>query len=78
MIGFQKRRLELLEGAEADDDGESAGNRERYRDLLTRVRAVQRATILHMRNLGEIDDEVMRRLERELDLVEARYSSGAL
>jgi hypothetical protein len=29
-----------------------------------------------LRNQGEIDDEVMRRLERELDLVEERFSSA--
>jgi NhaP-type Na+/H+ or K+/H+ antiporter len=78
MIGIQRRRLALLESMESDDDGASAENRERYRELLTHVRGIQRATILHMRNLGEIDDEVMRRLERELDLVEVRYSSGGL
>jgi Na+/H+ antiporter len=78
MIGIQRRRLALLESTESDDDGASAENRERYRELLTHVRGIQRATILHMRNLGEIDDEVMRRLERELDLVEVRYSSGGL
>jgi Na+/H+ antiporter len=78
MIGFHRRRRSLLETSDGDDGRASEENRERYRELLTRVRGVQRATILHMRNLGEIDDEVMRRLERELDLTEVRYSSGAL
>jgi monovalent cation/hydrogen antiporter len=78
MIALQKRRREMLEAGEAAEDAPRE-RMQKYRDLLTRVRNVQRATILHMRNQGEIDDEVMRRLERELDLVEVRFSSaGAL
>ena len=77
LIGFQNRRRGLLDVGESD--GKSARRSERYLALLSRVRAVQRATILHMRDQGEIDDETMRRLERELDLIEVRFStSGAL
>ena len=77
MIRFQHRRRELLDGAE--DDGTPGQRHQQYANLMGRVRAVQRATILHMRDLGEIDDETMRRLERELDLIEVRFStSGAL
>lgn len=77
LIGFQKRRRALLGGTEAD--GKPGLRNERYLTLLGRARAVQRATILHMRDQGEIDDETMRRLERELDLIEVRFStSGAL
>jgi CPA1 family monovalent cation:H+ antiporter len=75
LIRFQQRRRQLIE---ADASGEHETQREhldRYRDLSQKVRAIQRATILNMRNQGEIDDDVMRRLERELDLVEERFSS---
>ena len=75
MIRFQHRRRELLE-LDGEGDDSALPHQERYRELLSQVRGVQRATILHMRNLGEIDDEVMRRLERELDLVEERFSSA--
>ena len=76
MIRFQHRRRELLEPS--GEDGKPGPRHGKYADLMGRVRGVQRATILHMRDLGEIDDEITRRLERELDLIEVRFStSGA-
>jgi CPA1 family monovalent cation:H+ antiporter len=74
LIRFQQRRRELLDGEGSDGQGIPSEHQERYRDLLRQVRAVQRAAILHLRNQGEIDDEVMRRLERELDLMEERFA----
>ncbi|HEV3482345.1 MAG TPA: cation:proton antiporter [Candidatus Acidoferrales bacterium] len=47
---------------------------ERWSDLSRHLMAVQRATILHLRNQNEINDEAARTLERELDLAEARSS----
>jgi CPA1 family monovalent cation:H+ antiporter len=77
MIRVQERRRLLID-ADASGGQHKTGREhlERYRDISRQVRAVQRATVLHMRNEGEIDDEVMRRLERELDLVEERFSSS--
>ena len=76
LIRLQKRRRELIDADGSSDDDASREHLAKYRSLTGRVRAVQRATILHVRNEGEIDDEVMRRLERELDLVELRFSSS--
>lgn len=75
LIRFQRRRLDLL--SEQPVDG--AYSREefhRFRHLAGQVRSVQRAALLHMRNENHINDEVMRRLERELDIVEARFAAS--
>ena len=49
---------------------------QRWTELLRQVAAIQHATVLHLRNQSKINDEVMRRLERELDLTEARYADS--
>jgi monovalent cation/hydrogen antiporter len=75
LIRFQRRRLDLLNEQPAD----GAYSREefkRFRDLAGQVRSVQRAALLHMRNENHINDEVMRKLERELDIVEARFATS--
>jgi hypothetical protein len=38
--------------------------------LMILIVALAGLAILHMRNQGEIDNEVTRRLEREMDLIE--------
>jgi monovalent cation/hydrogen antiporter len=75
LIRFQQRRREVIEAEGEEQHPTAREHMERYRELARKIRQVQRATILHLRNEGEIDDEVMRRLERELDLVETRFSS---
>jgi Na+/H+ antiporter len=55
----------------ADDDGleeRSAAYQRFMRDLLR----AQRATLIQLRNEGRISDEVMHRIERDLDLEESR------
>jgi hypothetical protein len=39
------------------------------------VRNLQRAALLNLRNLNEINDDVLRRLEQELDIAEIRYAT---
>ncbi|HTV57239.1 MAG TPA: Na+/H+ antiporter [Verrucomicrobiae bacterium] len=46
----------------------------RYDELVQRVTAIQRAALLHLRNENKINDEVMRRLESELDFSEIQRS----
>jgi hypothetical protein len=48
----------------------------RWRDVSRQVRSLQRAAILNLRNEHRISDEVMRKLEYEIDLVEAGYSAA--
>jgi CPA1 family monovalent cation:H+ antiporter len=60
------------EGARSDDRGTPATiDRRLRRELL----AAERQAIVELHRSGEIDDEVMRRLLRELDLEEVRLQS---
>jgi len=47
---------------------------ERYRAISSKLREVERATVVEMRNRREIGDHVLRTLERELDLLDVRFS----
>lgn len=76
LIRLQQHRRELIDADGSGEGDESRERLEKYRDLSRHVQAVQRATILNLRNQGEIGDEVLRRLQRELDLLEVRFSSA--
>jgi CPA1 family monovalent cation:H+ antiporter len=67
-----RRRLNAINGNVSAEEGYRPEDYEHWRDLSRHVIAVQRAAILHLQNQNEINDEVARSLERELDLAEAR------
>lgn len=60
-------RLEDVDG-DGGHDERSAAFREWRRELL----AAERQTVIDLRNRGEITPEILRRIERDLDLEEAR------
>ena len=70
---FYRRRLNAIDGNVSAEPGYRPDDYERWRVLSRQLGAIQRATILHLRNQNEINDDVARTLERELDLAEARY-----
>ena len=72
---FERHRLNLIYGTASEDTGYGPEHYDRVRELSRHVRALQRATLLHMRNENEINDEVMRKLEHEIDSAEARFSA---
>ncbi|MGH9757620.1 MAG: Na+/H+ antiporter, partial [Candidatus Acidiferrales bacterium] len=76
LIRQQRHRLTMLGGESPSEDGYRAEDYERLRQVSKQVRALQRAALLHMRNQNRINDEVMRKLEFELDLMDARFSSS--
>jgi CPA1 family monovalent cation:H+ antiporter len=76
LIRQQRHRLTVLGGDAPSEDGYRAEDYMRLKDLSRQVRALQRATLLHLRNQNRINDEVMRKLEFELDLMDARFSSS--
>jgi Na+/H+ antiporter len=47
-----------------------------YRRMAALIRAVERSTIMSLRDQNKINDEAMRTLERELDLTDARFLSS--
>ena len=57
------------DGAESDDIEERSEN---YQRLVREVLDAQRDVLLALRNEGRINDDVMRRIERELDLEDSR------
>jgi Na+/H+ antiporter len=68
MYEYRRRRL-----AGRDGRGESLEDRSRaYQTMVREVNEAQRRAIVELRNAGEISNEVMHRLERELDLEDQR------
>jgi NhaP-type Na+/H+ or K+/H+ antiporter len=77
LIRIQKHHLNLLPGPRHAETGYTAGEYERYQELNRSIRALQRAALLNLRNQNKINDEVLRRLEQELDLFEIRYGESS-
>jgi len=71
-----RRRLNALESNHEAEPGARPQDYQRWRDVSKQVGAVQRATVLLLRSQNKINDEVMRKLERELDLNEARFAAS--
>jgi CPA1 family monovalent cation:H+ antiporter len=64
-----------LEEAETSSSA-STSNYQQYRELSSQLRAVEHSAILRLRDQNTINDEVLRTLERELDLIDARSLSS--
>lgn len=72
---YEFRRRRFAELKHGDGDGGADERSGRYQRLLREVIAAERAALLELRNQGRITDEVMRRVERDLDLEEARLDA---
>src|SRR5215813_10424650 len=68
-------RDRLADLTEEEADAHSARHR-RYVELSRELLRVERQTALRLRNEGRINDELLREVERELDLTEARILPG--
>ena len=71
MYAFRRRRFATLSGELDDEDG-IVDQSHAYQRLMREVIEAQRMAIVRMRNEGQISAEVMRRVERDLDLEESR------
>jgi monovalent cation/hydrogen antiporter len=67
---FRRRRLKARGGYLADDGAEDRSLA--YQRLVRELLEAQRREIVLLRNQGEISNEVMHRIERDLDLEDAR------
>jgi CPA1 family monovalent cation:H+ antiporter len=68
---FRRRRFKIRAGKVEDEDG--IENRSlAYQRLMHEVYAAQRGALVGLRDSGQISVEVMRRVEREIDLEEER------
>jgi monovalent cation/hydrogen antiporter len=68
---YRQRRFKARAGKIEDEDGIEERSLA-YQRLMHEIFAVQRDTLVRLRNGREISAEVMRRVERELDLEESR------
>jgi monovalent cation/hydrogen antiporter len=66
----QRKRRFAARAGKIEDDGYEERSQVRLR-VLRRVYQAERRAIIELRNTGEISNEVMHRLERELDLEES-------
>jgi monovalent cation/hydrogen antiporter len=74
MYEYRSRRFAVRAGELEDEDGLDAfeTRSKRYQKMVRSVLTAQRARLVELRNSGEISNEVMHRLERELDLEDER------
>jgi Na+/H+ antiporter len=72
-IGQHYRDQLMALDVNADEDPRSL-HHQRYRALMGELLNVQRSTVTRLRDQGRINDEVLRRVERELDLQAVRLS----
>ena len=68
---FRQRRFKIRAGKIEDEDGLEEGSLA-YQRMMHEIYAAQRQALVGLRNGREISGEVMRRVERELDLEESR------
>jgi Na+/H+ antiporter len=67
---FRIRRFESR--LDDDDDGDIEQGSQAYQRLRRKILEAERAEIVRQRNRGDITDDIMRRIERDLDLEDAR------
>jgi monovalent cation/hydrogen antiporter len=65
-----RHRLASLQGG--DENQQQAADHDLYSELSRETLRIERETAIRLRNEGRINDEVLRRIERELDLSESR------
>ena len=70
MYQFRQRRVKVRAGKLEDDGIEDRSLA--YQRLMHELYTVQRRALVQLRNSGEISNDVMHRIERELDLEESR------
>jgi CPA1 family monovalent cation:H+ antiporter len=68
---YRRRRFKIRAGKIEDEDGLEESSLA-YQRLMHAIYAAQRRELVRLRNSREISAEVMRRVERELDLEEQR------
>ncbi len=77
ILHLQRHRLSRLDGRAADDSKHDPEHYGRFLAVTHKLRAVQRAVILNLRNQNQINDETLRKLEYELDLLDAQQAAMA-
>jgi CPA1 family monovalent cation:H+ antiporter len=68
---FRQRRFKILTGKIEDEDGLQDSSL-RYQRMMHEIYAAQRTALIRLRNDRQISADVLRRVEREIDLEESR------
>jgi monovalent cation/hydrogen antiporter len=71
LTGHYRQRLAALTGEDAAENGVSPQHHKRLSRISRELLRIERCTAVRLRNEGNIDDEILRELERELDFREA-------
>jgi len=74
LIGHYQHRLASLQPGQSNH--EEVNRHYSFQEISREVTRLERETAVSLRNEGRINDQVLRRIERELDLDESRYSDG--
>ncbi len=72
LVRMYEIKIEKFADDRAPETIRARDHMEKHSHLLKEMVRVERRTAVHLRNEGEIDDELLRQLERELDLTEER------
>jgi monovalent cation/hydrogen antiporter len=75
-VSRYKRRLAAITGENFEAHGIDAEDHAQFVELSRRLLRIERDTAVQLRDEGRINDEVLRQLERELDLNETRLDSA--
>ncbi len=73
---YRSRLATLNEDGQAPGDGISPQFYNRYLEVSRKLLKVERQTAVRLRHERRISDELLRELERELDLSESRFLAG--
>jgi len=74
LIGHYRHRLATLEPTEADQ--EHVAHHYSFIEISRETARIERETAVRLRNDGRINDQVLRRIERELDFEDSRFSNA--
>jgi monovalent cation/hydrogen antiporter len=77
LIASYQRRLDAMP-AELEEPAQGLIDQSRRSDAILAALQVEREVLIELRNEGRIDDEVLRTLQRELDLAESRVHTSSM
>ena len=77
LIAGYQRRLDAIP-AEREERPQGLVDQAKRNDAILAVLQIEREALIRLRSEGQIDDDVLRTLQRELDLEESRVHTGAL
>ena len=73
---YEFRMRRFSSHLDEDDDGEIEAGSQAYQRLRREILDAERAEVVRLRNEGRIDEDAMRRIERDLDLEDTRLETG--